>query len=145
MSKKVQHDYTLHAVKVFISQLQPCLEQDRLASWQSSGCWSLPHSGAGAAFQRVWIQGVVVADGPDIATIDDGTDCIDVSLRAWLKREHNEGLKTGEYVLVIGGLIAKNDRLTIKAHKVVALNGEVDREAVWYLDVMCVNRLRTAI
>eukprot|EP00959_Pyramimonas_sp_CCMP1952_P344600 7217411-Pyramimonas_sp.AAC.1 len=56
MSKKDAIDNTLHAVKVFVSQLKPCLEQAEVESWTPTDRWSLLHSKGDVPFQRVWIQ-----------------------------------------------------------------------------------------
>eukprot|EP00959_Pyramimonas_sp_CCMP1952_P344601 7217411-Pyramimonas_sp.AAC.2 len=65
----------------------------------------------------------------------------------------------GRYVLVIGILLVENKRLLVKAfqarirhlvqscarkapNSVLDLTCEANREANWYLDVICVNKLR---
>mmetsp|Transcript_24539 Transcript_24539/g.41042 ORF Transcript_24539/g.41042 Transcript_24539/m.41042 type:complete len:156 (-) Transcript_24539:282-749(-) len=145
MDKKL--DYSIRAEKVFISQLLPCLEQTAemgLSTWVPGrhDKWFMQHPAGEISFQRVWLQGVVVADEPgaESATIDDGTGSIEVCCKAFLKKFSGEGgLKTGAYVLVIGALSVINGRLNVKAAKVKDLSGEANCEANWYLDVLCIS------
>ncbi|KAG2670865.1 hypothetical protein I3760_14G107200 [Carya illinoinensis] len=124
-------DYRLAALKLLCAQLKDAKE---VASQNAMSLGNI-------LFQRAWLQGVLVSASDENdhvgapLLLDDGTGVVqlalssaDFSLRPW---------KTGMYVMVVGGYMARAvEPPTIKVHKIVDLSQFPDREAMWYLEVM---------
>eukprot|EP01001_Neometanema_parovale_P011193 NODE_7433_length_767_cov_96.097826_g7191_i0.p1 GENE.NODE_7433_length_767_cov_96.097826_g7191_i0~~NODE_7433_length_767_cov_96.097826_g7191_i0.p1 ORF type:complete len:165 (+),score=34.14 NODE_7433_length_767_cov_96.097826_g7191_i0:104-598(+) len=109
--------------KVFLAQINPrSATLLHNASVLTLGDWK---------FDKVWIQGVVVAvDGPTIC-LDDATATSLVTTGEALPQR---GYTVGDRVLVVGKFDFTNN--IINAHKVAALNEHPDAEALWSLEVM---------
>ncbi|KAG6678965.1 hypothetical protein I3842_14G107800 [Carya illinoinensis] len=134
-------DYRLAALKLLCAQLKDAKE---VASQNAMSLGNI-------LFQRAWLQtqksttsvsqGVLVSASDENdhvgapLLLDDGTGVVqlalssaDFRLRPW---------KTGMYVMVVGGYMARAvEPPTIKVHKIVDLSQFPDREAMWYLEVM---------
>ncbi|KAF5471018.1 hypothetical protein F2P56_011497 [Juglans regia] len=124
-------DYRLAALKLLCAQLKDAKE---MASQNAMSLGNI-------LFQRAWLQGVLVSASDENdhvgapLLLDDGTGVVqlalssaDFRLRPW---------KTGMYVMVVGGFMARAaEPPIIKVHKIVDLSQFPDREAMWYLEVM---------
>ncbi|XAR60077.1 hypothetical protein NMG60_11033317 [Bertholletia excelsa] len=130
-------DYSLAALKLACAQLKNA----RQTATQSSMTLD------GILFQRAWLQGVLVStaseDGGGVCNgrflLDDGTGVVELSLATDFR---NREWKIGMYVMVVGGLFLRTGEIPIiKVHKMVDLSPFPDREAMWFLEVMEVNKL----
>ncbi|DBA00331.1 TPA: hypothetical protein N0F65_001526 [Lagenidium giganteum] len=93
---------------------------------------------------RFWIQGLVVrSDTASLrCTLDDGTATATVDMKTFLKNTPNGAANVpavGDYVMVIGPMAGAQhsaDQTTLTAHQVMQLRDDVQREAVWWLEVI---------
>ncbi|KAF0927423.1 hypothetical protein E2562_032728 [Oryza meyeriana var. granulata] len=134
--KRNNMDYSLAALKLFGCQLAGATEAS------SSDGTSQAQMLYGIRFQRVWLQGVVVlADyrvGAGHLLLDDGSSVAEITLTP--KEAEGQPWREGMYVMVIGSYSGKDslpraNRPVIKAHKLVDLSAQPDREAMWYMEV----------
>eukprot|EP01132_Coremiostelium_polycephalum_P003785 gene3785-4710_t len=93
----------------------------------------------GITFKNIVIQGVVVQLTDEKATIDDGTDLLDVSVAI------NGGVEfqfeLGQYLLIGCELIAYHDnddgqQTELNITKIKDLSDYPNRESIWYLEVV---------
>ncbi|KAM0996730.1 hypothetical protein ACFX13_006735 [Malus domestica] len=118
-------DYNLAALKLLCVQLKDATEDTKNAMELH-----------GIAFQRAWLQGILVHvfDDGERLLLDDGTGVIELSLRPELR---HRTWKIGMYVMTVGRYtLRKNEPPMIQVHKMVDLSDSHDREAMWYLEVM---------
>ncbi|KAL3658839.1 hypothetical protein V7S43_016205 [Phytophthora oleae] len=95
---------------------------------------------------RLWIQGVVVATSEDRkqCTVDDGTGVLKLELRVFLKNAPpgiDARPQLGDYIMAIGPMQKiKADAVvpvrTLIAHQVVKLDAKLQREPMWFLEVI---------
>ncbi|XP_024366845.1 uncharacterized protein [Physcomitrium patens] len=124
-------DYSLAAVKMFISHLKPAKPATELT--QNGGTAFAIGS---LVFQRAWLQGVLV-QGADKGSffLQDGTGSIPLQMGA-------ESWKPGMYVLVVGAyLIGADGSPFVLVHKIVDLSSSPGRDKFWRLEVAEVHNL----
>ncbi|KAK1940474.1 hypothetical protein P3T76_007925 [Phytophthora citrophthora] len=95
---------------------------------------------------RLWIQGVVVATSEDRkqCTVDDGTGILRLELKVFLKNAPpgvDARPQLGDYIMAIGPMQkVKADAAapvrTLLAHQVVNLDAKLQREPMWFLEVI---------
>ncbi|KAG6602855.1 Nucleic acid-binding, OB-fold [Phytophthora cinnamomi] len=95
---------------------------------------------------RLWVQGVVVATSEDRkqCSVDDGTGVLRLELKLFLKNappDVDARPQLGDYIMAIGPMQkAKADAAgsvrTLLAHQVVKLDAKLQREPMWFLEVV---------
>ncbi|KAG7393135.1 hypothetical protein PHYPSEUDO_012471 [Phytophthora pseudosyringae] len=126
----------LGTAKAFVGQLDSAL-------WSSSRPTPVIN---GVDCSRLWIQGVVVATSQDRkqCTVDDGTGVLRLELKVFLKNAPagvDARPQVGDYIMAIGPMQKiKTDAAvsvrTLLAHQVVKLDAKLQRESVWFLEVI---------
>ncbi|GAQ77972.1 hypothetical protein KFL_000060370 [Klebsormidium nitens] len=140
-------DYTLPAPKFFVDQLAETEVVPQAAEDTDDGGpkWKR-YRARGVTFQRVWLQGVLLASDEDlgekIGALDDGTGVIELDMS---KMGNVHTLRAGAYILVIGPLTTDKDDggHYVKVHKLVDLTKAPNREAIWFLEVIEADKMRT--
>lgn len=95
---------------------------------------------------RLWVQGVVIAtfDDRKQCTVDDGTGVLQLDLKFFLKNTPPSASarpRLGDYIMAIGPMqrnktdVAVSVR-TMLAHQVVKLDAKLQREPMWFLEVV---------
>ncbi|GLJ44311.1 hypothetical protein SUGI_0927420 [Cryptomeria japonica] len=123
-------DYNIGAIKVFARQLKNA----RPISPSTSITGPAMTLGT-LLFQRVWLQGMLVACRENgCFVLDDGSSIIEIFLpKDFLQQQW----KIGMYVMVIGAYsVGGSGSPVIKGHKIVDLSNFPDREAMWHLEVI---------
>ncbi|POM59161.1 hypothetical protein PHPALM_32154 [Phytophthora palmivora] len=100
----------------------------------------------GVDCSRLWIQGVVVATSEDRkqCTVDDGTGVVTLELKVFLKNAPpgvDAQPQLGDYIMAIGPMHkiqadAAESVRTLLAHQVVKLDAKLQREPMWFLEVI---------
>eukprot|EP00243_Klebsormidium_subtile_P014094 TRINITY_DN9791_c0_g1_i1.p1 TRINITY_DN9791_c0_g1~~TRINITY_DN9791_c0_g1_i1.p1 ORF type:complete len:145 (-),score=33.94 TRINITY_DN9791_c0_g1_i1:282-716(-) len=139
-------DYTLPAPKFFVNQLAETeVVQQAGADDDDGGSKWTRYRARGVAFQRVWLQGVLLASDEDLeekfGALDDGTGVIELDMS---KMGNVHTLRPGAYILVIGPLTTDKDDggHYVKVHKLVDLTSEPNRESIWFLEVIEADKMR---
>ncbi|KAE8900409.1 hypothetical protein PF005_g1770 [Phytophthora fragariae] len=122
--------------KAFVGQLYSALQ----ASSRSTPTIN------GVDCSRLWVQGVVVATSEDRkqCTVDDGTGVLRLELKVFLKNAPagvDARPQLGDYIMAIGPMQkvkadAAGSVRTLLAHQVVKLDAKLQREPMWFLEVV---------
>ncbi|ETK94584.1 hypothetical protein F441_02459 [Phytophthora nicotianae CJ01A1] len=101
---------------------------------------------SGVECSRLWVQGVVVATSEERkqCTVDDGTGVLRLELKVFLKNAPpgvDARPQLGDYIMAIGPMQkVKTDAAvsvrTLVAHQVVKLDAKLQREPMWFLEVI---------
>eukprot|EP01097_Dermamoeba_algensis_P003762 TRINITY_DN2570_c0_g1_i1.p1 TRINITY_DN2570_c0_g1~~TRINITY_DN2570_c0_g1_i1.p1 ORF type:complete len:123 (+),score=24.28 TRINITY_DN2570_c0_g1_i1:60-428(+) len=112
--------------KLFISQL---LQSERQADGQ--------HKFASMVFDKVWLQGVAIEVDDENVVLDDSTGLLRVGTKRLLESHPLRApLQPGKYLMLIGAY--KNNSFVV--HKLVDLETQPDREAMWFMEVIDLSR-----
>eukprot|EP00245_Coleochaete_scutata_P011783 TRINITY_DN4447_c0_g1_i1.p1 TRINITY_DN4447_c0_g1~~TRINITY_DN4447_c0_g1_i1.p1 ORF type:complete len:140 (-),score=24.08 TRINITY_DN4447_c0_g1_i1:297-716(-) len=122
-------DYSLFAPKLFVSEILRTRIQVREKK-------APVHALGRLIFQRVWLQGTIVATSqPGRVVLDDGSGTVELDVS---KQEHPQSWMPGMYIMVVGLLTHHRNASEkhVKAHKIVDLSSAPDREPLWTLEVI---------
>ncbi|CAI5747418.1 unnamed protein product [Peronospora destructor] len=93
---------------------------------------------------RLWVQGIVIATSEDRkqCTVDDGTGILRLELKIFLKNAPpgvDARPRLGDYVMAIGPMVKADTDVSVRtllAHQIVKLDAKLQRESMWYLEVI---------
>eukprot|EP00771_Trimastix_marina_P002519 gnl/Trimastix_PCT/3652.p1 GENE.gnl/Trimastix_PCT/3652~~gnl/Trimastix_PCT/3652.p1 ORF type:complete len:177 (+),score=0.43 gnl/Trimastix_PCT/3652:28-531(+) len=111
--------------KLFIQQL------NRAQYLPDLKCFALPY----LHFQKVWIQGYIVAIQDHLVFVDDGTGVAVVRTKTIDKR-HIMKRSVGDYVMFLGKVKESTSMRQILAQKCARFNDQPNRIPLWWLEVI---------